>query len=133
MIKVVTNTTTPCKPPRCLFSNAVRINLLPWRGMAKDAIHKMTRIREWRLYRGMSLDALAAEAQIDKGNLSKMERGILPYNQDTLERIAAALDTDAASLLVRSPSANTAVWAVWDNADEAGREQIERVLSAFFL
>lgn len=51
---------------------------------------------------------------MDKGNLSKVERGLLPYNQEMLERLADALETDPASLIIREPSAE--IWSIWDRA-----------------
>lgn len=67
---------------------------------------------------------------MDKGNLSKIERGILPYNQDLLERLAEALMTDAASLLMRDPSNSAAIWSLWDRASAVERAQIESVANA---
>ncbi len=67
---------------------------------------------------------------MDKGNLSKIERGILPYNQDLLERLADALMTDPASLLMRDPTNADAIWSLWDRASKVERQQIESVANA---
>ena len=75
----------------------------------------------------MSLENLAARIPMDKGNLSKVERGILPYNQEMLERIADALGTDPASLLMRDPSDPEGIWSIWDRAKPATRRQISQV------
>lgn len=69
---------------------------------------------------------------MDKGNLSKIERGLLPYNQDLLERLATALMTDPASLIMRDPTDTAAVWSLWDRASKGERQQIERVVTALF-
>ena len=87
-------------------------------------------IRQWRLYRGLSLRQLANAAGIEKSNLSKIERGLLPYGQEKLEKIAHALATDAASLLAREPSNSAAFWALWENASPRERAQIESVAKA---
>lgn len=67
---------------------------------------------------------------MDKSNLSKVERGILPYNQDLLERLADALMTDPASLLMRNPANPAAIWSIWDQASPGERAQIESVAAA---
>ena len=61
---------------------------------------------------------------MDKGNLSKVERGLLPYNQELLERLADALMTDPASLLMRDPTDKAAIWSLWDRASSGERQQI---------
>lgn len=64
-----------------------------------------TRIREWREFRELTLERLAARIDdaMSAGNLSRLERGLIPYSQETLERIAAALDVEVADLFDRSP------------------------------
>jgi|TARA_Y100000310_G_scaffold280726_1_gene300648 transcriptional regulator with XRE-family HTH domain len=98
--------------------------------MDKSPIHKPTFVREWRKFRRMTLDDLSTAACIDKGNLSKMERGLLQYNQETLERLAAALKTDTASLIERDPTDNPPIWTMWDKANREQRRQIEGVVAA---
>jgi len=88
---------------------------------------KLTFIRQWREKAGLSLDALAARVPMDKGNLSKVERGILPYNQEMLERLADALGADPASLLMRDPSDPEGMWSIWDQAKPGERRQIAEV------
>lgn len=67
---------------------------------------------------------------MDKGNLSKIERGLLPYNQELLERLADALMTDPASLLMRDPTAPGAIWSIWEQASTGQKMQIESVAQA---
>ena len=67
---------------------------------------------------------------MDKSNLSKVERGILPYNQEMLERLADALMTDPASLLMRDPTKTDAIWSIWAQASPGERVQIEAVAQA---
>jgi transcriptional regulator with XRE-family HTH domain len=64
---------------------------------------KPTYIRAWRKERGMTMMELAEEADIDQGHLSKLERGLLPYNQPNLERLAIALRVTTAVLIERGP------------------------------
>lgn len=49
------------------------------------------------------------------------------YNQGTLEALANALQTDAASLIMRDPSSPDAIWTIWDQAKPAQRRQIQEV------
>lgn len=95
--------------------------------MAKTARYRLTFIRQWRQKRGMSLEALADRVPMDKGNLSKVERGLLPYNQEMLERLADALQTDPPSLLMRDPSDSAAIWTLWDHAKPGERRQIAAI------
>tara|TARA_R110000868_G_C10784959_1_gene755820 strand:+ start:334 stop:654 length:321 start_codon:yes stop_codon:yes gene_type:complete len=98
--------------------------------VAEKIKHRLTFIRQWRHHRGYSLDQLAARVPMDKGNLSKIERGLLPYNQDLLEHLADALMTDVASLLIRDPTQHDAIWSIWDRASLGERAQIESVAAA---
>lgn len=98
--------------------------------MRNDSPHRPTFIRQWRNHRGYSLDKLADMVPMDKSNLSKVERGILPYNQEMLERLADALSTDPASLLMRDPTRGDAIWTIWERASPGERVQIETVAGA---
>ena len=98
--------------------------------MRRDSPHRPTFIRQWRNHRGYSLDQLAGMVPMDKSNLSKVERGILPYNQEMLERLADALMTDPASLLMRDPTKPDAIWTLWERASPGERAQIETVAEA---
>jgi transcriptional regulator with XRE-family HTH domain len=98
--------------------------------MAAKPIHRPTYIRQWRQHRGYSLDKLADMVPMDKSNLSKVERGILPYNQEMLERLADALMTDAASLIMRDPTRDGAIWSIWERASQGERVQIEAIAQA---
>ena len=98
--------------------------------MRRDSPYRPTFIRQWRTHRGYSLDKLAGMVPMDKSNLSKVERGFLPYNQEMLERLADALMTDVASLLMRDPTQEGAIWSLWNRASPGERRQIEAVADA---
>lgn len=87
-------------------------------------------IREWRKHRGLTLERLAERIGTTAGNLSRIEKGQQPYTQDFLEAAAEALATDAASLIMRDPMRQDAIWSLWDSAKPAEREQIVNVISA---
>lgn len=85
-------------------------------------------IRQWRKYRGdMTLEQLADRIEMTASHLSMLERGERPYTQETLEHIAHALQTDAASLLMRDPTRDDAIWSVWEHASTADRNKIVEI------
>jgi hypothetical protein len=72
--------------------------------MPKPKKFRPTCIRQWRHYRGLTL-----------------ERG---YTQDTVEALASAMRTDPAALLTRDPTDPNALWGLWDKAKPGQRKQI---------
>ena len=91
---------------------------------------RKTYIREWRLDRGLTLEVLADRIGIKASALSYLERGQSAYTQGTLEALAAALQTDPASLIMRNPNDVDAIWSIWDDASEAEKRQISDVVKA---
>jgi transcriptional regulator with XRE-family HTH domain len=91
---------------------------------------KRTFIREWRKYRGLTLEQLGARIGMTASNLSMLERGQRGYTQPALEAIAEALQTDPASLLMRDPMSPDAIWTLWDQASQAERRQIVEIARA---
>jgi len=87
-------------------------------------------IKEWRKYRGLTMDRLADRLEISKATLSRIESGKQPYTQDTLEALADALSCEPADLIMRDPTAPGAIWSLWDRASQAQRQQIESVVRA---
>jgi transcriptional regulator with XRE-family HTH domain len=67
---------------------------------------KPTYIRAWRKERGMTMMQLAEKSDMNQGHLSRLERGLLPYNQQNLERIGEALRVTPAMLLEGVPAKN---------------------------
>ena len=61
------------------------------------------RLQEWRKLRGKSLQALADATGTSKGYVSELETGKRRYNQDLVEKFAAALDVDPAALIGLGP------------------------------
>src|SRR5947209_16656746 len=83
-----------------------------------------TFIRAWRQHRGLTLEQVADRLDMTPGHISMLERGQRGYTQETLEAVAAALQTDVASLLMRDPTDPEAIWTVWDQAKPAQRRQL---------
>lgn len=89
---------------------------------------RKTYLREWREYSGLSLQAVAAEAgNITQPTLSRIERGLVPYNQDLLERLAVIYGCEPAELLMQDPFDDSKVVSIWEHADEGQRKAIAAV------
>ena len=84
-------------------------------------------VREWRKHRGYSLEQLADMIGTTHATLSRVERGLLPYNQAFLERTAEMLMCEPADLLVRNPQDPEGIWSVWDRAKPGERRQIVEI------
>lgn len=89
-------------------------------------------IREWRKVKGVSLEFVADAVPMDKGNLSKIERGLLPYNQEMMERLGDILGTEPGNLISRDPTKEGKVIDLVQRLNAAQLEQAERVLTAMF-
>lgn len=89
-----------------------------------------TFIREWRRYRRLTLVQLAERVGITHGQLSKVERGLRPYAQPLLEKLAEELGTDPASLLMRNPTDPEGIWSIWDQVPATERPRALTILRA---
>jgi len=95
--------------------------------MSKARRFRRTYIREWRKYRGLTLEKVADRLDMTPGHISMLERGQRGYTQETLEAVASALQTDVASLLMRDPTDPDAIWSIWDQAKPGQRRQIVEI------
>jgi transcriptional regulator with XRE-family HTH domain len=82
----------------------------PRRPPAKQPEYPVTKMRNWRDYRAMTLEAVGEaleDAGVDVGTshaqIGRIERGEQPYNQPLLEGLAKLYDTDVPSLLDVDP------------------------------
>jgi transcriptional regulator with XRE-family HTH domain len=85
-------------------------------------------IREWRKHRGLTLEQLAERIGMTHQNLGKVERFKVPYSQTVLERLADALRTDPASLIMRDPADPEGLWSIWDELTPPERRTAAGVL-----
>jgi transcriptional regulator with XRE-family HTH domain len=90
----------------------------------KPVKRRRTFIREWRQYRDMTLERLADLVGLTYVSVSRIERGLQPYKQQTIEALAAALMTDVQSLLTRDPNHSEDIWPIWDRATKTERAEI---------
>jgi transcriptional regulator with XRE-family HTH domain len=89
---------------------------------------RRTFIKQWREYRDLTQDDLAERLETSKASISRIENGEQAYTQDFLEACADALRTDPASLLMRDPTDDEAVWSIWDRAKVGERQMIESIV-----
>ena len=95
-----------------------------------------TYIRAWRKAQGYTLVQLSERLsnlsgiEISDGQLSRIERGDQPYNQDLLEALAGALSTSAASLLMRDPGKPDAFWDIYESLKPTEKAQAVEVIKA---
>lgn len=61
-------------------------------------------IRQWRIYRGITISALAERAKLTASMISQLERGKTQFKQGSLLRIADALGVKPWHLLGIDPS-----------------------------
>lgn len=97
-------------------------------------VRRRTFLRQWRDHAGLTQESAADRIGITQGQLSRIERGSTPYNQDFLERAADAYRCDPADLLMRDPSQKDALWSIVDQlkvATPEQREDLRRIADAF--
>lgn len=83
-------------------------------------------IRAWRLHRELTLQTLAAMTGMTHATLSRLERGLLPYSQRALEKLAAAIGVSPAALIVTPPDLGE-FEAVWTKLPPEKRHQIAEI------
>lgn len=106
-------------------------------------------LRAWRKHRGLSMEAVVEKVRalvedrvlaegeegdlkrlgISQPNISRVERGEIPYNQTLLELLAEAYGTDPASLIMRNPEDPEGLWSIYDQIPAAQRPVALRMLS----
>jgi transcriptional regulator with XRE-family HTH domain len=67
--------------------------------MASATQRVATRVVQFRQARGLSQEALAKKARLNRVTLARLERALHPPNLDTLDRIARALGVELADLV----------------------------------
>jgi transcriptional regulator with XRE-family HTH domain len=97
-------------------------------GYRPKRARRRTFVKQWREYRGLTQDDLAERLETSKASISRIEAGQQAYTQDFLEACADALRTDPASLLMRDPTDQEAMWSIWDKAKVGERKMIENIV-----
>jgi transcriptional regulator with XRE-family HTH domain len=89
-----------------------------------------TYLREWRKHRGKTLVAVAESLHMSHSQLSRIERGDQPYNQELLEALADLYMCDVIDLIIRDPSDPEGIWTLWERAKPGDRQRIVAVADA---
>jgi transcriptional regulator with XRE-family HTH domain len=89
-----------------------------------------TFLRQWRKHRSKTLEGVADQLHMSHSQLSRIERGEQPYNQELLEALADLYMCDVVDLLIRDPSQQEAIWTLWQKAKPGERRQIEAIADA---
>lgn len=92
----------------------------------KPVRFRPTFLRQWREYREMTLERAGEAVELSHAQLGRIERGLQPYNQGLLEALATLYKTDPASLIMRDPTREDAMWSLWDQAKDGQRLEIEK-------
>lgn len=67
--------------------------MMTYPALTKEELRKIGKtMREWRVYKNLSIDVVAARAGISRLTLLHLERGVSNPRLETLERVAHALD-----------------------------------------
>lgn len=67
-------------------------------------------IREWRMHRGLTVDALAVKAGCSSSLISQLERGKAQFSAPTLKQLGSALDCEPWQLLAAAPCDDLVIW-----------------------
>ena len=85
-------------------------------------------LRQWRKFRGYTLEQAAERVGMTHQNLGKIERGKVPYNETLLMILADIYRTDRGSLIMRDPTQPDPLWSIYDQLAPPERERlVERV------
>lgn len=104
---------------------------VPLRSGPRGATRKVWRkiyLREWREFRGFSVEGLAERAGVSPGLISQIENRKSAGSPDSLEKLAKVLDCDPGELLDIKPEAGGSIVRLWVHDDD--RAQLERVVNA---
>lgn len=89
-------------------------------------------LRQWRKFRGYTLEHVAERLGMTHQNLGKIERGKVPYNEPLLDALAEIYRTDRGSLIMRDPNVKDALWSIYDQLAPPERARlVERVEQEF--
>lgn len=85
-------------------------------------------LRQWRKFRGYTLEQAAERVGMSHQNLGKIERGQVPYNETLLTILADIYRTDRGSLIMRDPTRPDPLWSIYDQLAPPERVRlVERV------
>lgn len=100
----------------------------PVRPIPKKRLYGLHYLRQWREYREKTLEEVGEAVGMSHAQLGRIERRLQKYNQELLERLADLYQTEPASLIMRDPTKEDAMWSLWDQAEKAERDDTAKYL-----
>jgi transcriptional regulator with XRE-family HTH domain len=88
--------------------------------------------RQWRKFRGYTLEQAAERIGMSHQNLGKIERGRVPYNETLLGILADIYRTDRGSLIMRDPTRRDPLWTIYDQLAAPERQLLVDRLDEIF-
>jgi transcriptional regulator with XRE-family HTH domain len=93
-------------------------------------------LKQWREYRGLSLERLANRMEVEPGgeqlisgmSLSRIERGLQPYSEDLLNALGHALGCEPYELLSVNPLLDAQVIDLMRFIHDLDRKKAEKAL-----
>ena len=85
-------------------------------------------LKAWREHRGMTQAQLAERVNLDRSDLSRIERGQVQCRQPTLEALARALGCRPGDIFNSSPDDPNAIQHLWDRLDELSRQVLRQLI-----
>lgn len=100
--------------------------------MAKTSSAPRHFLRQWRKFRGYTLEHVAERVGMTHQNLGKIERGMVPYNEPLLDALAEIYRADRGSLIMRDPEVKDSFWSIYDQLPAPERKRlVEKVEHEF--
>lgn len=96
------------------------------RPIPKQRLYGLHYLRQWREHREKTLEEVGEAVGLSHAQLGRIERRLQKYNQELLEKLADLYQTEPASLIMRDPTQEDAMWSLWDQAKEGQRQEIEK-------
>lgn len=95
---------------------------------SKNDLAVPTYLKQWRLFRRLTQEALAAKADMTPPSISQLETGNQGFTDKSLARLAGALDCTPADLLVHDPLREDSFWPLCQAAERLEGRDRRRLL-----
>lgn len=115
---------------RCTAGGVVRFLAVVHHGHMPEQTNSRHFLREWREFKGYSLEKVGEWIDKSHASVSRYETGLQAVTDELLERLAELYSTDPASLLMRNPLDEDGLWSIYDQLTPTQRKRATRVLRA---
>jgi transcriptional regulator with XRE-family HTH domain len=97
----------------------------------KKPPHKRRRtyLAEWRKYKNYSQERVAEIIGVDQTTISRLERSVVPYDQDILERLSNVYGCEPHELLTWNPLLGPEPKLVWDRVNQASPKKRDEIFA----